>query len=161
MTATFHQFVSRARKSPPIVGRILAFDPGETTGVACFISSAHHTELILGTEISTYPVSHGTTNIGHLFSVFKPTHVVFETYRIYKWKTDDHAWNEVHPVKVIGLIEHICAQHGIVPVGQTAQIAKQFCTDEKLEQWGLYTKGLKHCRDAMRHATYMMLFQSA
>jgi len=39
-----------------------------------------------------------------------------------------------------------------------AQHAKQWWTDEKLKRFGIYPKGLKHGRDALRHLLYYMLF---
>jgi hypothetical protein len=87
------------------------------------------------------------------------THAVFENYQIYEWKNADHSWSQVPTIQIIGCIKTLCKQHKISYSSQTAQVAKQFCTDEKLQQWGYYKAGMRHGRDAIRHGCYFLLFR--
>lgn len=89
----------------------------------------------------------------------KPALVVFEDYKVYGWKTDQHAWSGLHTPRLIGALETLLGVvHGIPFHKQMAHVAKGFCTDEKLTQWGYYAKGQRHARDAVRHACYYILF---
>lgn len=88
-------------------------------------------------------------------------HVVIEDYRVYSWKTKDHAWAGLHTSRLIGATELICYDAGLDLTKQTAQQAKGFCTDDKLQAWGLWQEGQRHARDAIRHALYYLLFRVA
>ena len=157
---------------------ILTLDPGETTGWAIW----HRTEWfpdgivrenpIVGVA---YPKLFETgqadtkklhtalsepTSIAGLIKSFGPDLVVMEDYRIYEWKAEEHSWSSVHTIQLIGLIKTLCIQQNIPFVLQSAQVAKQFCTDDKLESWGYWQKGMRHARDAIRHGAYYLLFGS-
>ena len=84
--------------------------------------------------------------------------VVMEDYKVYGWKTDQHAWAALHTPKFIGSIVALCYIHQIPYHMQMAQQAKGFCSDEKLEGWGYYDRGMRHARDAVRHGCYYTLF---
>lgn len=43
-------------------------------------------------------------------------------------------------------------------IKQMAVTAKNFCTDDKLKQWGFWQAGQKHARDSIRHGCYFLLF---
>lgn len=134
---------------------ILAFDPGETVGWCCMKNGL----LLSSGQIRTTEFTLAQVDeLAALFQVFCPNIVVYERYMVYEWKTDEHAWNEVHTAQIIGILKYLALRARIPVVGQTAQIAKQFCTGEKLENWGFWKKGERHARDAIRHACYFSLF---
>jgi hypothetical protein len=81
-----------------------------------------------------------------------------ESYQVYDWKKDEHSFSQVPTLQVIGCIKTICKILHIPYYSQTAQVAKHFCTDEKLEQWGMWKRGERHARDAIRHGCYWLLF---
>jgi hypothetical protein len=59
------------------------------------------------------------------------------------------------PVRILAMLRYAAFRNEIpdsrvVPQGRT--IAKSTATDERLKQWGLYTAGSDHIRDATRHA---------
>jgi hypothetical protein len=142
-------------KSELLQARILAFDPGETVGWALMDSGV----LKASGQVRTTEFTQEQINdLKMLISPQSPAFVAYESYRVYSWKTDDHAWNEVHTAQIIGVIRAECLEYSIPYVMQTAQVAKQFVTDEKLIAWGLWKKGEKHARDAIRHAVYAALF---
>ena len=93
-----------------------------------------------------------------LMDEHKPTRVVCEEYRVYGWRTRQHAWSELHTPQLIGALRAIAAQRGIPVVLQGAGLAKGFVSDAKLRAWGLYRSGMRHAMDAVRHACYYLLF---
>jgi len=160
MTVQFTKFckaVNDAKNVKPFHGTLLSLDPGETTGWSVFRS----TDIIALTHCGqkkTWPQEDMVKELTDLFNTFNPTIVVMEIYAVYEWKAQSHSWSEVPTLHVIGCIETLCIQRGIPFFFQSAQIAKAFCTDERLQEWGMYIKGQKHARDAIRHGTYALLF---
>lgn len=139
-------------------GNILAFDPGETTGICQFSATPDSVSLINQVQQKTWPLNNAVRHFETIVKYVKPKIVVFERYGVYHWKTDQHAGSEVPTLQVIGCLKTICIQNQINFFSQTAQIAKQFCTDEKLKAWGFDPEGKRHARDATRHACYYLLF---
>jgi hypothetical protein len=84
-------------------------------------------------------------------------HVVIEDYRVYSWKADDHKFSNVHTVKIVGLCELASHLHNCPLKLTLAHPAKKFCTDEKLGNWGFWQPGMRHARDAIRHACFYIL----
>lgn len=161
MVNTFKDLVGAiniTKEVTPFRGRLLALDPGETTGFATFIGSDRtvHWEEI--DQIKTWPMIDVVQNLTNLFDQTKPNAVVMESYRVYSWMTESHAWSPVNTVQIIGCIQTLCIQRMIPYYFQTAQIAKNFFTDEKLKEYGLYVKGVRHGRDATRHGAYFLCF---
>lgn len=164
MTQVFSKFrvaCNHAKKVKPFEGSLLAFDPGQTTGWAFFRSSEDDIFLEEVGQADTWPMANCIPNLTYLYNVKKPLKVVHEVYRVYSWKTEDHTWSDVPTLHVIGCIETLCIQQHITYESQTAQIAKNFCTDERLKDWGMYAKGQRHARDAIRHGCYYLLFGSS
>ena len=135
---------------------ILAIDPGHTTGWAVFVG----TDLAASGEAETSDIAGVQANITPLFEEFDPQYIVMEDYRIYRWRAKQHAGSTVPTIQVIGAIELITYQFHIANevVKQPAHVAKQFCTDSKLKEWGFYITGQRHARDAIRHGCYFILF---
>ncbi len=154
---TFDQLATRIREQTnlePFTKRLLAIDPGETTGIAEFIG----TDLLKTGQVKTKSVEEFVTDISILIHVFKPEIVVIEDYRIYSWKADQHKWASLHTPQTIGATKTLCHINHIPLFKQMAQQAKQFCTDKKLKDWKFYQKGKPHSRDAIRHGCYFILF---
>lgn len=145
------------QKSFKFDGILLALDPGETTGIACFACD-DRAVLTYANQVKTWPLEVGLPNMTKLLKELEPKSVVFESYQVYEWKAKDHTWSQVPTLQVIGMIKTLCLQLGIEFHTQTAQVAKGFCTDTKLEEWGYWQSGMRHARDAIRHACYFMLF---
>jgi len=150
---------------------ILTLDPGETTGYSVWKPNSKFTwseaPLYEANQVKTKTIRQAIAretskeqSLYSLFAGFAPDLVVFEDYRVYGWKTEEHAWSSVHTIQLIGYIKSECITRGIPFVIQSAQVAKQFCTDEKLDTWGYYKPGLRHGRDAIRHGAYYILFGS-
>lgn len=141
-----------------LVGCVMAFDPGETVGWALFDGP----ELIdCGQHRTTEWTRDQIIGLRDLIRSTAPHQVVFESYRVYGWKTDSHANNEMHTSQIIGILRETCLEWDVPYAMQSAQIAKQFVTDDKLKAWNLWQTGQKHARDAIRHAVYWQIFGSS
>lgn len=151
---TFKELLDQQDK--PFKGLLLALDPGQTTGYAFFKGGI----LIKSGQLSTPNPEKATINIRHLLSVegFTPDFLVHESYRIYAWKLAQHSNSEVVTSQIIGSIKTLCTLQHIPYGAQTAQVAKQFCTDDKLRHWDFWIVGEQHARDAIRHGVYFLLF---
>lgn len=151
---TLSQFMAASKSSNQGL-RVLSFDPGETTGWALLDKG----ELVeCGQTLMDQFSFSQCDDLDTLIVDSGADVVVYESYRVYGWKADDHKWSEVHTAQVIGAIRQICVMNRIPYVKQTAQHAKNFCTDDKLKLWKLWQKGQRHARDAIRHASYFYIF---
>lgn len=141
------------------VGSIVALDPGETTG-ACYMhrNASGVCALADMTQLATKFMPAAAQVVADYINMHKCDLVVMEDYRVYKWKTDSHAWADLHTAKLIGAIQYICYLHKIPFIMQSAQIGKGFCTDDRLKEWGFYSAGERHARDAVRHGSQWLLF---
>ena len=137
--------------------KVVGLDPGETTGACVFQGP----RCLHADQLRTKTVPEGAGLVRDFVNAWQPDVVVMEMYRVYSWKAEDHSWHNLHTPRLIGAIEYICHCINLPLIQQTAQQAKGFCTDEKLSAWGIYQPGWKHARDAIRHATYYLLFSVA
>lgn len=135
---------------------LLALDPGETTGVAVFEGYALRKAL----QLNTSEMGLGLDRLENLFAEEKPTHVAIENYQVYAWRAQQHIGSNLHTPRVIGMIETLCHMRKIPYVKQTAQVAKGFATDSRLQEMGYWLPGLRHARDAIRHGLYYIVFPS-
>lgn len=164
---TLKDFATRVKGATPFGGLIYAFDPGETTGFCAMYDYQIKELRQIETPIDDVPKCY--KNLQAVFYEMEeyrinmnlpPTETACEDYKIYEWKSDDHKWSGVHTIKVVGFVQ-VLADYFKTPITmRMAQVAKGFCTDEKLRMWGLYEKtvGQKHARDALRHACYHAIF---
>lgn len=155
----FNTFLSKTNPNKP-PALVLGLDPGETTGYSIFVEG----KLDSAGQLPTHYIKTGIPELHKFFQTLEAygeePRVVFEDYRIYSWKTDQHTWASLHTPQLLGVIETLCYMRGWKTRRQMAQQPKQFCTDDKLKQWGFYRKGEKHARDAIRHACYYLLFNN-
>lgn len=143
------------RVSALVNATVLCFDPGHTTGWAVFKGAT----LADSGEIGTHSIEEVLENAYPLIDEHEPWVVVMEDYRVYKWRKDHHVGSEMLTTRVIGALEMLCLQLQVNDIiKQPAHIAKGFCTDKKLKEWGFYQTGMRHARDAIRHGCYYTLF---
>jgi hypothetical protein len=108
----------------------------------------------------------GATTLRLLTSLFAeyPNLVgcVMEDYRVYGWRAKQHSFSELHTSQLIGMIQTVALSNGVEYHKQPASVAKGFVKDDQLKEWGFWDKtaGLKHARDAIRHACYFITFGS-
>lgn len=136
----------------------IALDPGETTGVAEYNGDTMIQVYQKETkEIGpSYDWLYDRLECGYGEAPFD--HLRYEDYRIYEWKTADHAWSQVHTLRWIGAIQVAVYKYGTPYSCCIAQHAKGFWSDNKLRHFDLYPAGLKHGRDALRHLLYYICF---
>lgn len=140
----------------PFRGTLLSLDPGHTTGYAIWLVDSDNVGIVKSGQIRTWRDDLEHKELHDLIQDVDM--VVFESYQVYDWKKDEHSFSQVPTVQVIGCIKTICRWQEKPYYLQTAQVAKQFCTDDKLEKWGMWKKGERHARDAIRHGCYWLLF---
>ena len=134
---------------------LLCFDPGHTTGWAVYVGY----ELVDSGEIDTSDMETAPHTIRDLMDTWKPSVLLLEDYRVYKWRAKHHVGSEMLTTRVIGCIETFSVIYFINHLyKQPAHTAKGFCDDAKLKEWGFYKKGERHARDAIRHGAYFLLF---
>ena len=157
------------RETIPYQGTLVCFDPGETTGYAVFEnwtledSGQLDSKDIPSCTKSIYDElrhhQHPNAEKGLYWGLTaRDVRVVMEDYRVYGWKTESHAWENLHTPKLIGGIQTICGLLTIPFYMQMAGQVKTFCTNDKLKEWDMYIKGQQHARDAIRHGCYYLLF---
>lgn len=152
-----HKLRMQVKKSS-FVGTVLALDPGETTGWSVLRVSPEHIELIVQGQFSTWPLDEALPGLTQLLDVYEPNFLVFESYHIYSWRLNEHSFNEVPTIQIIGMIKTLSLQRSINFGEQTAQTGKAFFTDPRLKMLGLYFEGQKHARDSLRHACQFVTF---
>jgi hypothetical protein len=133
---------------------LVAFDPGETTGVAVWDP---FNKCIYLLQLETKTVAEGYDK---LFAIVNssdgPEHVRYEDYRVYGHMTEQHAFQPLLTARMIGAIEVACHLAQVRWTNCLAMHAKTFWDDAKLKLCGLYNPGMKHARDAQRHLLRMM-----
>lgn len=140
-------------------GTLLSLDPGHTTGYALWSCDQENIKLLEAGQMTTWVrVDLDLSDMLKMMKALEIKHAVFENYQIYEWKNADHSWSQVPTIQIIGATKLLCQQNNITYSSQTAQVAKQFVTDERLKQWNLYQPGMRHARDAIRHGAYYILF---
>ena len=126
--------------------RILALDPGRTTGVAYFPDADE-----FHVEQRELPYSHKAL-YNHLRLV-NPDIIVCESF-VYQRRDKV----DLSPVEMIGVTKLYCERAGISYHEQTPSQAKTFWTDKKIKTCGLWVPGNPHAIDAARHLLYFMTF---
>lgn len=147
-TPAFEKFVTNDFK-----GTLITIDPGETTGWSMWKNQ----RLWKCGQISTSTVAISILYLSEFIDLHRDvegTYYVIEEYRVYGNKTDDHAQSTMHTSRLIGALECLLVQKGIKYHTRMAVFAKKWATDEKLKDWGFYSRGERHARDAIRHGCY-------
>lgn len=162
--STLRSQVNKAKNVDPFTGTLIALDPGETTGVAVFHVKESGVWLAWEEQAPTWPFKEGLTYfrglLDHPDHDLFPLSVVHEAYRVYEWKATHHSWSDVPTLQLIGCVKTLALMRDdpLAVYQQTAQVAKNFCTDDFLKQHGCYISGKRHSRDAIRHGLYFLLF---
>lgn len=144
-----------------IPNRLLAIDPGETTGWALFEEG----------KLTRWGQEETVTKVGkekvlnwaplmRLFTM-SPDVVVCENYRIYAHKLERHSFSQVETLRLIGGIDLLCSMcngKGPTPIYYQMSVQhKGFVKDERLKEWGFWKEGQKHSRDAIRAGIYFLI----
>lgn len=156
MELSFDEIFVRLRGAKTIPSRLLCIDPGKTTGWCLFIDG----KLKEGGHIEAcYDDKNiDAKKIQELISATNPDFILYEDYKIYGHKLQQHNFSNVMTLRLIGVIESLSQIADIPTHKQMAVTAKNYVTDAKLKLWNFYEFGGKHCRDSIRHGCYFLLF---
>lgn len=119
--------------------KILAIDPGETTGVCLFKSPQKFKTKSLGKSFK---------EVADLIYSTTPDFVVYERFTLYPSHAKALVWDEMYTSQTIGVIRYVCELLNIPTVVQSASD----------KEFAVYPKDYKfpnnHERDAYGHAWY-------
>lgn len=144
--------------------RLLAIDPGETTGYSLWdipnelYGSPFHPD----TDMSKYLVTDGELlfHLGIEGLIQWSDVVAFEKFLLYGHKAKTQIGSEFITVQIIGIIKYICNMYKKPWHSETAQHVKGYFTDNKLKIANVYTTKSRHSRDSIRHALYHVNFNA-
>jgi hypothetical protein len=129
--------------------RLLALDPGRTTGYAAGLLDSPVTRIV-------YDQTKLTEN--QLFAMLeeiKPDHIVCEEF---EYRNRARSGLDLTPVKLIGVVSMYARSNSARLHMQSAARGKGHYSDSKLKKLGLYQAGKPHGRDALRHLLHWLTF---
>jgi hypothetical protein len=125
--------------------KIIAFDPGYTTGVAI---QSNISDMLTLMQVK------GLKPVWAVLHTGQPDMIVYEKFFYQRRDKVD-----LRPVEAIGIIK-LYAERTTTPIiGQSAQQAKRFWTDKKIKKLGMWESGEPHAMDALRHLLYFQTFK--
>lgn len=122
--------------------RVIAFDPGGTTGIAW----ESYDRLIFTDQLKDLD------NIYNILDQNYPEYVVYERFD-FRYG-GGRARVDLTAKEVIGVIKLWCIHNHKKPHEQTPSQAKKLWTDDKLRRSDLWRPGMPHAMDATRHVLY-------
>ena len=123
--------------------KIMAFDPGFTTGVA----------VQEGDSLTLMQVK-GLKTVWDVLYTGVPDMIVYESFLYQRRDKVD-----LRPVEAIGVIKLYSELQKIPILSQTPAQGKRFWTDKKIKQLDLWEPGQPHAMDALRHLLYFRAFK--
>jgi len=149
----FKELLTRYRPDYTPPEKLLAIDPGQTTGYSVFLDGE-----LFEYGIIPWTETRGWDLIVDKIHIVNPNVIVVEDYRLYASKSSAQIGSQLNTVRIIGAIDFIAYRYNWKLVKQMAVTAKGFCTDYKLMEWGYWTGINRHARDSIRHGCYYLLF---
>lgn len=130
---------------------IIAFDPGETTGI-CVIKSGITCTFSL--DFNAFLNKTSNFYFNDCIDKNEITKIICESWRLYPNMAKTMIHSEFLPVQIIGMIK-VISYNGATPIKfQTASAAKKMMTNDKIKQYGFGLPKIEHEKDALRHALY-------
>ncbi len=127
--------------------RILALDPGRTTGAAYFPDDGDF-------HVEQRQLSYSHKSLYNYLSLVNPDIIVCESFTYQRRDKVD-----LSPVEMIGVVKLYCdLVEGTEYKEQSPAQAKKFWDDKKVRACGLWLPGHPHAIDAARHLLYFMTF---
>lgn len=133
--------------------KVMAFDPGITTGIASGLISLPDGLMEVG-------ATQEVLTVGALFDLLEkqePNCIVFETF---EFRQRARKGLSLFPKELIGVIELYGSRKGdeIHIHRQNAAQGKTYFTDRQLKDNNVYRPGMPHANDAMRHLLQWFTF---
>src|ERR1035441_10038009 len=123
---------------------IVAFDPGNTTGLAIV-----NTDLMDVIKTHEMQWEELCRFLDSMQDYDMPDVFVYERFTITEGTAKLSP--QTGPMDVIGALKYVANRQLIEIVAETPHDAKTFGTDVRLKEYGWYTKGKGHANDAARH----------
>lgn len=131
--------------------KVIAFDPGITTGYAIgFIKDGR-----MGVLSGQQKYSHN-----ELYAAMKLAHPDIAVTESFEFRRKSRSGLILFSVEMIGVMALYCGHHGIPLFRQTAMKGKSYYTDAKLKKDHLYKTAKPHANDACRHLLHWYTFGS-
>lgn len=139
---------------------VIAFDPGELTGVFLWTGK--------GSDISDHPdYEHLRSECENAikdkywfgYAIREIDVVIIESFRVYPHRANALKQDPVIPARIIGMLDFVAYYHSIPVVFQSASECKGFWTVERLKEQGYWADN-KHERDALKHCLYYLMKES-
>ena len=137
--------------------RVMAFDPGETTGVVgCIGQHLTASRVMSKDDIIRAVFNRLSDNSAAVFEV-----LVAEDFRLYPGKAAALSYDLIIPARILGMLECLAYKMRVPFVLQSAKDAKEVVTDDRLKEYGWWEElHGPHERDAARHALLYLLKNS-
>ena len=137
--------------TPNSGGILWSFDPGETTGVACFDYTIENEDsyvepkLLYAVGISTPSAEDTLTFVSHTINTVYPNHsnqeiinqstFIIESYLVYPWAVKEHTWSSIHTAQMIGGLKAYAGHHNIPLHMQSASKGKSFWHKQRTKKF--------------------------
>lgn len=131
--------------------RIIAIDPGRTTGVAYYFRASTSDPFGAKQFVCVNAL------VDWLISV-QPTTIIMETFRLLREKALSLCGQDIYASEVIGAVKVFCVSHNI-PLIMQYPPTRNTVKRSLLELMGLWqvTVGMHHARDAAKHLVVYLL----
>lgn len=135
---------------------IAAFDPGETTGLAIVEGPCTGVVLAQDSDIDTlwFLLTETTRKLENPLDLRE---IVIEDFRLYPGAIRNQGFSRPASPEMIGRLAEKIKEIDASIVFQAPSMRMRI-TDQVLKASGLYTKGIPHANDALRHALYRLWF---
>jgi hypothetical protein len=124
--------------------KILAFDPGITTGYAVGYLDVKACLMTVSADQNKF--SH--EELHNTLIATNPDIIICETF---EYRNRSRAGLVLYSVEMIGIIKLHCEWADIDLIEQTPAQAMGYFTDKKLKEFEVYQPGKPHAMDALRH----------
>lgn len=128
--------------------KILALDPGETTGYAFIEQAEGASPKEVQPVIRSYGVVPLWSGIDSLVDTCEPDIIILEAFRLYPHKARQQYWNPMLTSQVVGVVKYIAEQRKIEVVEQSASFGLSY----ELDTTDFREVRNRHARAALRHA---------
>jgi len=144
--------------------RIIAFDPGGTTGIAMvtlmdnpepefgFDRPEPFTPQFLVEQLG--PMEHHVELEDFLAKYSEGVDRYFIVYESFEFRNTSRAGTRLDSKEYIGTIKTWAKRRGYPLFSQTPAQGKSFVSDQVLKDLNLYSKAFRHANDGMRHLIY-------
>lgn len=136
--------------------KIIAFDPGGTTGVA--IATIRDDQVPPKFSVNQLSQKEHHHQIEILLDAeLRGITRKFVIYEAFEYRQNSRAGLVLDSREYIGIIKNWTQNNGVPVVSQSAAQGKGFVPDNVLKQLNLYTSAYRHANDAMRHLIYFIV----